>query len=85
MRPTANCSAAVADYTPAAPAGHKLKKSREHLDAIELVETADILADLCAAKGGRVVVGFAAETDHVTLAYRDDGGVQIFWVVPKED
>ncbi|MGH8447740.1 MAG: DUF1654 domain-containing protein, partial [Pseudomonas sp.] len=20
-----------------------------------------------------------------TLAYRDDGGVQIFWVVPKED
>lgn len=57
------CSAAVADYTPAAPAGHKLKKSREHLDAIELVETADILADLCAAKGGRVVVGFAAETD----------------------
>lgn len=57
------CSAAVADYTPAAPAGHKLKKSREHLDAIELVETADILADLCATKGGRVVVGFAAETD----------------------
>ncbi|MGE8399329.1 MAG: DUF1654 domain-containing protein [Burkholderiales bacterium] len=26
-----------------------------------------------------------AENDHVTLAYRDDGGVQIFWVVPKED
>lgn len=57
------CCAAVADYTPAAPADHKLKKSREHLDAIELVETADILADLCAAKGDRVVVGFAAETD----------------------
>lgn len=57
------CSAAVADYAPAAPADHKLKKSREHLDAIRLTETADILADLCAAKGGRVVVGFAAETD----------------------
>ena len=57
------CSAAVADYTPAAPADHKLKKSREHLDAIELTETADILADLCAVKGARVVVGFAAETD----------------------
>ena len=57
------CCAAVADYTPAAPADHKLKKSRERLDAIELVETADILADLCARKGGRVVVGFAAETD----------------------
>ena len=57
------CSAAVADYTPAAPADHKLKKSREHLDAIELTETADILADLCCSKGSRVVVGFAAETD----------------------
>ena len=57
------CSAAVADYTPAAPADHKLKKSREHLDAIELTETADILAALCGCKGTRVVVGFAAETD----------------------
>ena len=57
------CSAAVADYTPAAPADHKLKKSAEHLDAIALVETADILADLCARKGERVVVGFAAETN----------------------
>ena len=57
------CSAAVADYTPVAPADHKLKKSREHLDAIELTETADILADLCCCKGSRVVVGFAAETD----------------------
>jgi len=26
-----------------------------------------------------------AENDNVTLAYRDDGGVHIFWVVPKED
>ncbi|MER2101444.1 MAG: DUF1654 domain-containing protein [Pseudomonas atacamensis] len=25
------------------------------------------------------------ENNNVTLAYRDDGGVQIFWVVPKED
>ena len=25
------------------------------------------------------------ENDNVTLAYRDDGGVQIFWIVPKED
>ena len=57
------CCAAVADYTPAHPAGHKLKKGVERLDAIELTETADILADLCAVKGSRVVVGFAAETD----------------------
>ena len=65
------CSAAVADYAPAAPADHKLKKSREHLDAIELAETADILADLCATKGGRVVVGFAAETDDLVAHARE--------------
>ena len=33
------------------------------MDSIELVQTADILADLCTVKGGRVVVGFAAETN----------------------
>ena len=26
-----------------------------------------------------------SENDNVTLAHRDDGGVQIFWTVPKED
>ena len=61
------CAAAVADYTPAHPADHKLKKANEHLDIIELVETADILAELSATKaaGGkrRIVVGFAAETN----------------------
>lgn len=56
-------AAAVADYTPAAPADHKLKKAHEHLDSIELAETADILATISASKGGRVVVGFAAETN----------------------
>lgn len=25
------------------------------------------------------------ENDNVTLAWRDDGGVQLFWTVPKED
>ncbi|MGN0076093.1 MAG: bifunctional phosphopantothenoylcysteine decarboxylase/phosphopantothenate--cysteine ligase CoaBC [Parafannyhessea sp.] len=61
------CAAAVADYTPANPADHKLKKAAEHLDCIRLVETADILAELSAAKGARKVVGFAAET-HDLLA-----------------
>lgn len=56
------CAAAVADYTPAEPADHKLKKAAEHLDCVRLVETADILAELSAAKGARKVVGFAAET-----------------------
>lgn len=57
------CAAAVADYTPAAPADHKLKKGREELDHIDLVRTTDILATLSADKGDRVVVGFAAETN----------------------
>lgn len=26
-----------------------------------------------------------AETDNVTLAHRDDGAVQVFWVVPQDD
>ena len=59
------CAAAVADYTPAAPADHKLKKANERLDCIELVETVDILAELSRQKGERCVIGFAAETDNV--------------------
>lgn len=59
------CAAAVADYTPAAPANHKLKKANERLDRIELVETVDILAELSRQKGERCVIGFAAETDNV--------------------
>ena len=31
------------------------------------------------------LLGEIAETDNVTLAYRDDGGVQLFWVLPPED
>ena len=57
------CTAAVADYTPKHAANHKLKKSVERLDIIELVETEDILAALSKRKGDRVVVGFAAETN----------------------
>lgn len=59
------CAAAVADYTPAAPADHKLKKTNERLDRIELVETVDILAELSRQKEERCVIGFAAETDNV--------------------
>lgn len=62
------CAAAVADYAPAHPADHKLKKSCEHLDRIEIRETADILAALSARKQGRTVIGFAAETSDV-VAY----------------
>lgn len=56
-------SAAVADYTPAEPADHKLKKANEPLKSVELKETQDILKTLCADKGTTFVVGFAAETN----------------------
>ncbi len=58
-------AAAVADYTPAHPADHKLKKALEPLDRIELTKTTDILARLSAHKGNRTVIGFAAETNNV--------------------
>lgn len=58
-------AAAVADYTPAAPAEHKLKKAVDPIDSISLVQTQDILAELSLNKGGRIVVGFAAETNSV--------------------
>lgn len=58
------CAAAVADYTPVTPAGHKLKKTHGPLASVELKQTKDILATLGATKRpGQVVVGFAAETD----------------------
>ena len=59
------CAAAVADYAPRTTADHKLKKANEPLDSLNLVETRDILASLSSSKQGRVVVGFAAETDDV--------------------
>ncbi|MNF50728.1 hypothetical protein D3C85_393620 [compost metagenome] len=31
------------------------------------------------------ILGEIAETDNVTLAHRDDGAVQLFWVVPQDD
>lgn len=31
------------------------------------------------------LLGEIAENDNVTLAYRDDGGIQVFWTLPKED
>ena len=63
-------AAAVADYTPAAPQAAKIKKGDGPL-ALELRRTADILAGLGAARRpGRVLVGFAAETDAVVANAR---------------
>ena len=57
-------AAAVADYRPVEPRSEKIKKSAAGL-TVTLEPTTDILAEVAKSKGPRVVVGFAAETDHV--------------------
>jgi phosphopantothenoylcysteine decarboxylase/phosphopantothenate--cysteine ligase len=57
-------TAAVADLRPADPAADKRKKDAAP-DLLRLERTDDILAGLGADKGGRVLVGFAAETGDV--------------------
>ena len=56
--------AAVADYTPDAPAKSKIKKSDAPL-TITMRPTVDILATVAARPGAPFCVGFAAETDDV--------------------
>jgi phosphopantothenoylcysteine decarboxylase / phosphopantothenate---cysteine ligase len=57
-------AAAVADYRPVAPETKKMKRSDGRV-MLELESTPDILAGIARNKGERIVVGFAAETDHV--------------------
>jgi phosphopantothenoylcysteine decarboxylase/phosphopantothenate--cysteine ligase len=57
-------AAAVADYRPAAPQEKKMKRGKGRV-TLELEPTPDILADLSAVKGRRILVGFAAETERV--------------------
>jgi phosphopantothenoylcysteine decarboxylase/phosphopantothenate--cysteine ligase len=57
-------AAAVADYRPVEQHAEKIKKGNAPL-TISLEPTTDILADVAKSKGQRIVVGFAAETDHV--------------------
>lgn len=55
-------TAAVCDYRPKSRFSGKLAKTGVSLD-LELVETADVLADLGRQKGDRWIVGFALESD----------------------
>ena len=57
-------AAAVSDYRPAEPLSQKMKRSKDSL-TIRLEPNPDILASVAAEKGSRLIVGFAAETDHV--------------------
>ena len=55
-------TAAVSDYRPTTVADQKLKKG-EDVTRLELEKTDDILKKLGRKKQGRVLVGFAAETE----------------------
>lgn len=57
-------AAAVADYRPKESMGHKLKKSDSEL-ILRLTPNPDILAELGGKKGDKILVGFAAETEHL--------------------
>ncbi|MBI2709928.1 MAG: bifunctional phosphopantothenoylcysteine decarboxylase/phosphopantothenate--cysteine ligase CoaBC [Actinobacteria bacterium] len=58
-------AAAVADFRPKAPAGHKLKKA-DGVPLVDLEPTPDILSELGRRKrAGQTLVGFAAETSDV--------------------
>ncbi|OGP84012.1 MAG: phosphopantothenoylcysteine decarboxylase [Deltaproteobacteria bacterium RBG_13_65_10] len=63
-------AAAVSDYRPRQCAPAKIKKGKASL-AIDLVRTTDILSELGRAKGSRVLVGFAAETERVVEHARE--------------
>ena len=57
-------AAAVADYRPKACAGQKIKK-QDGSFLLELVRNPDILQELGEKKTHQILVGFAAETEHV--------------------
>ncbi|WP_262316253.1 bifunctional phosphopantothenoylcysteine decarboxylase/phosphopantothenate--cysteine ligase CoaBC [Lacticaseibacillus parakribbianus] len=58
-------AAAVADYRPVSAADLKLKKTGTAGLSLELTQTQDILKTLGTTKTHQLVVGFAAETDHL--------------------
>ncbi|HEY1521887.1 MAG TPA: bifunctional phosphopantothenoylcysteine decarboxylase/phosphopantothenate--cysteine ligase CoaBC [Solirubrobacteraceae bacterium] len=63
-------AAAVADFRPAAPAQHKLKKDDGTPPPIELEPTEDILSVLAGQRRpGQIVVGFAAEHGANAVSY----------------
>ncbi len=68
------CAAAVADWRAADVAGRKIKKNDTGVvPPLELVENPDILRGLChrTSDRPRLVIGFAAETENVTLNARN--------------
>ena len=57
-------AAAIADYRPAEMLDQKIKRNKESF-TLALEPNPDILATVAQNKGERLIVGFAAETEHV--------------------
>ena len=57
-------SAAVSDWRPKKVSWRKIKRSFGKA-TLELVENPDILSEICAHKAGKVVAGFALETENL--------------------
>ena len=57
-------TAAVSDYRPASVSQHKIKKTGDGM-SLALVRNPDILSELGKIKGGRILVGFAAESTNL--------------------
>ncbi len=55
-------AAAVADFAAAAPSAQKIKKPRLP-ESLKIIPTPDILKKITARKKGKLIVGFAAETE----------------------
>lgn len=64
-------AAAVADFRPAKPSAHKIKKRRGPLTQLELEATDDILRELGERRTNQVLVGFAAETEDLLAHARE--------------
>jgi phosphopantothenoylcysteine decarboxylase/phosphopantothenate--cysteine ligase len=64
-------AAAVADFRPAQPAQHKLKKRHRPITQLALTPTADILQELGERRTTQVLVGFAAETEDLLAHARE--------------
>ena len=64
-------AAAVADFRPKNQAAQKLKKQGKSELVLELEATPDILAMLSARRTSQIVIGFAAETEHVLSHAKD--------------
>ena len=58
-------AAAVSDYRPVIRADKKIKRGKGPIE-LRLEPNPDILKELGAAKGGRLLIGFAAETEELT-------------------